>query len=164
MKKISALLIISIIFSFVSCTGLIDESTLKKVRKEPKIQEIAGKWKADKFSYNIYIDIIKNSKEIITDSINLILNDDYSFILENGPNIEKGILTQKTYKGKWNLEKDNGNAKMIKIKFKLNNQGKKPNYLKFGLSVYEQTPTQKIVLLGYYQDDPDTGGRILFKK
>ncbi|MFD2891390.1 hypothetical protein ACFS5J_05110 [Flavobacterium chuncheonense] len=161
MNKILFLLVV-VLFSSCHFFGPIDSSIQTK-NVNLKQEDLVGKWKLDKFSY----DYLKKKENL--DSIYITFNDDNTFILNNSIDLFKnkytspglydvkeiGILDNIISKGRWTI-KYNDISKQSELDLNFEIGGFMSNF-----QVYKKENDYQ---LWFFQSDPDTGERLLFLK
>ncbi|AXT18464.1 hypothetical protein D7030_07575 [Flavobacteriaceae bacterium AU392] len=161
MKKIKLILLtIALLLFIISCNFPISpngsvSSKLKKIYDKPKIEDLAGTWEVDSFSY----EFIKESYDIGNKKVELTLNENGTFIVKNVPDFN-------------DLNKENKN-KLFEVegKWKLNNYKNKEWNLyinskkNYGLtSVFYLYIKEGELIIWDFIGDPDSGNRLLFTK
>ena len=154
MKKI---LIILICIVIIGCQFPVQKNNLAENVEE---HELLGYWRADRHSYFLTTDILKNTKKRVNDSISLRLNKNMVFDFENAVYIENGEIRQKSFSGKWKLVKLDVNGKTLYLVV-FEDTPNLPKYLRSGINVYENDATIQLIS---FMDDPDMGNRLLLKK
>lgn len=151
-------------FGFYGCSGspvgITDEDKLKSMSEKPNIQQMVGRWHADKFSYKL-----SEKKSYPVDTMSLILDKDMTFKAFNLPAyvttsdtvpLEKMLVNAK---GKWHLQINNSNIWELALDFnpgKLYKSGLHENY-----QLYMQNSK---ALIWHFVGDPDSGERLAFSK
>lgn len=137
----------------LSCIGIIDESKFIPITKISE-QQVIGKWRADTNTYKIDNYDIENNNQPLKDSLEITLNEDHTFTLENGMFIKNDSMFQADFKGTWKLERNTqkGHKNML-IQYYFDNEiVNAPEYLTAGMSLYNGK--NGIVQIGFI-DDPD---------
>ena len=158
------ILFLIIILTFTSCryfnVSPVNGITTKNLSEKPKTEELTGKWKLDKFGYELV-----NEKGYETKNIELNIKSDGSFIAQNIPNFINVFTESKTKEflnsnGSWKIEKDFSDEKYV-----LGLNFEKSNLDKDGFSVeFELYEENDKIILWYFVGDPDSGERLLFRK
>jgi hypothetical protein len=153
-----------IILTHTSCryfnVSPVNGITTKVLTEKPKTEEFIGKWKLDKFSYDL---INQNGYE--SKSIELNIKSDGSFEAKNFPNFIDAFAESKNKeyinaKGNWEIGKDFSDENwVLELYFEKSNLYRDNFAMEFEL--YEE---KEKMILWFFVGDPDSGERLLFRK
>ena len=134
--------------------------TTKDLTEKPKTIQFIGKWKLDKFSYDL---INQNGYEIKTVELNI--KSDGSFELKNFPNFIDVFTKSKTKEylnvgGNWKIGKNFSDENWV-LGLNFEKSSLYRNGFAMDFELYEEKGK---IILWYFVGDPDSGERLLFRK
>lgn len=138
----------------------VDGITYKNLSEKPDIDQIAGVWEVDKFSYDLArVNGYDNIK------IELKINKDNTFEAQNFPDFITVFKEEKEHKlynlkGKWKIEKDyKGELWILNLRFEDSELYKGRISISYDLYLKDD----KLIIWSFI-GDPDSGERFLFEK